>query len=334
MAKILISAGEASGDIHAAAVTAAIKKLDSKAEVFGMGGDALRKAGGEVLWDIKDHGVMGFVEVIRKLPDLFRLRSDFARVMDERKPDCLVVVDYPGFNMKLAKLAHDKGIPVVSYIAPSAWAWNKGRAKKVAKIVDKVACIFPFEYDVYKEAGAPVEFVGHPLLDIVHPTMTKAEAEAWAGKQPDKKLVLLMPGSRLMEIEKMLPTLLAGAKLLKQQLPDVQFVMPRANTIPLAMLQEKIAGYQRYGNAGGCFVRTAECYCLPYFRTECFYRAFGNQHPQYRSAEYCCGQNDYAGASAGGLHPGKISKNCSRAFSARASGTAAKQFGIYEAQTW
>lgn len=219
MAKILISAGEASGDIHAAAVTAAIKKLDSKAEVFGMGGDALRKAGGEVLWDIKDHGVMGFVEVIRKLHDLFRLRSDFARIMDERKPDCLVVVDYPGFNMKLAKLAHDKGIPVVSYIAPSAWAWNKGRAKKVAKIVDKVACIFPFEYDVYKEAGAPVEFVGHPLLDIVHPTMTKAEAEAWAGKQPGKKLILLMPGSRLMEIEKMLPTLLAGAKLLKQQLP-------------------------------------------------------------------------------------------------------------------
>lgn len=241
MAKILISAGEASGDIHAAAVTAAIKKLDSSAEVFGMGGDALRNAGGEVLWDIKDHGVMGFVEVIRKLPDLFRLRSAFARVMDERRPDCLVVVDYPGFNMKLAKLAHDKGIPVVSYIAPSAWAWNKGRAKNVAKIVDKVACIFPFEYDVYKEAGAPVEFVGHPLLDIVHPKMERSEAEKWAGKQAGKKLVLIMPGSRLMEIEKMLPTLLAGAKLLKEQMPDVQFAMPRAGTIPLTMLQEKIA---------------------------------------------------------------------------------------------
>ncbi len=213
MAKILISAGEASGDVHAAAVTAAIKKLDSSAEVFGMGGDALRAAGGEVLFDIKDHGVMGFVEVIRKLPDLFKLRSDFGRVMDERKPDCLVVVDYPGFNMKLAKMAHDKGIPVVSYIAPSAWAWNKGRAKNVAKIVDKVACIFPFEYDVCKEAGAPVEFVGHPLVDIVHPTMTKEEAAALFGKKADEKLVLIMPGSRLMEIEKMLPTLLAGAKL-------------------------------------------------------------------------------------------------------------------------
>ena len=240
MAKILISAGEASGDIHAAAVTAALKKIDSAIEVFGMGGDALRAAGGEVLFDIKDHGVMGFVEVIKKLPDLFKLRSDFARVMDERKPDCLVVVDYPGFNMKLAKVAHDKGIPVVSYIAPSAWAWNKGRAKNVAKIVDKVACIFPFEYDVYEEAGAPVEFVGHPLLDIVHPTMERAEAEAWAGKEAGHPLVLLMPGSRLMEIEKMLPTLLEVAKLLKKQLPEVQFAMPRAGTIPLELLQSKI----------------------------------------------------------------------------------------------
>lgn len=240
MAKILISAGEASGDIHAAAVTAALKRIDSTTEVFGMGGDELRAAGGEVLFDIKDHGVMGFVEVLKKLPDLFKLRREFARVMDERKPDCLVVVDYPGFNMKLAKLAHDKGIPVVSYIAPSAWAWNKGRAKNVAKIVDKVACIFPFEYDVYKEAGAPVEFVGHPLVDIVHPTMERAEAEAWVGKDPGRPLVLLMPGSRLMEIERMLDVILEGAKLLKKQMPQVQFAMPRAGTIPLEMLQSKI----------------------------------------------------------------------------------------------
>lgn len=240
MAKILISAGEASGDIHAAAVTAALKRIDSTTEVFGMGGDELRAAGGEVLFDIKDHGVMGFVEVLKKLPDLFKLRREFARVMDERKPDCLVVVDYPGFNMKLAKLAHDKGIPVVSYIAPSAWAWNKGRAKNVAKIVDKVACIFPFEYDVYKEAGAPVEFVGHPLVDIVHPTMERAEAEAWVGKEPGRPLVLLMPGSRLMEIERMLDVILEGAKLLQKQMPQVQFAMPRAGTIPLEMLQSKI----------------------------------------------------------------------------------------------
>ena len=251
MTRILISAGEASGDIHAAAVTAAIKKIDSSAEVFGMGGDALRNAGGEVLFDIKDHGVMGFVEVLKKLPDLFKLRDDFEKVMDDRKPDCLITVDYPGFNMKLAKLAHDKGIPVVSYIAPSAWAWHKSRAKKVAKIVDKVACIFPFEYDVYKEAGAPVEFVGHPLVDIVKPKMSQAEAMAFAGKEEGKKLILLMPGSRLMEIEKMLPTLLEAAKLIKKQLPEVNFVMPRAGTIPISLLEEKI-------NASGLEVKITE----------------------------------------------------------------------------
>lgn len=238
--RIMISAGEASGDIHAAAVTAALKKIDSSIEVFGMGGDALRQAGGEVIFDIKDHGVMGFVEVIKKLPAIFKLRSDFAKLMDEKRPDCLVVVDYPGFNMKLAEVAKKKGIPVVSYIAPSAWAWHKSRAKNVAKLVNRVACIFPFEYEVYKEAGAKATFVGHPLVDIVHPSMTKEEAEAWAGKDPQRKLVLLMPGSRLMEIEKMLPTLLEAAKKLQQQMPQVDFVMPRAGTIPKELLESKI----------------------------------------------------------------------------------------------
>lgn len=240
MTKVLISAGEASGDIHAAAVTAAIKKLSPDTEVFGMGGDALRQAGGEVLFDIKEHGVMGFAEIICKLPALFRLRNSFVKVMDERKPDCLVVVDYPGFNMKIAKIAHEKGIPVVSYISPSAWAWHKSRAKKVARIVDKVAAIFPFEYDVYHEAGADTVFVGHPLLDIVKTSMPRCEAEAFAGKKAGRKLILLMPGSRLMEIEKMLPVLLEAAKVIKQRMPEVDFAMPRAGTIPLSMLEEKI----------------------------------------------------------------------------------------------
>ena len=251
MARILISAGEASGDVHAAAVTRALKQIDPNCEVFGMGGDCLREAGGEVLFDIKEHGVMGFIEVVKKLPALFKLRSDFGKVMDERKPDCFVSVDYPGFNMKLAKLAKGKGIPVVSYIPPSAWAWNKGRAPKVAKLVTKIASIFPFEYDVYKEAGADVEFVGHPLIDIVKTSMPRAEAEAFAGKAEGRRLILLLPGSRLMEIQKMLPTLLAAAKLIKQQQPDIDFAMPRASTIPKEMLEGMI-------NASGLEVKILE----------------------------------------------------------------------------
>ncbi len=242
MAKILISAGEASGDVHAAAVTAQLKRLDPEGQVFGMGGDALRSAGGEVLFDIKEHGVMGFIEVIKKLPALFRLRRAFAQVMEERKPDALVIVDYPGFNMKLAALAKEKGIPVVSYIAPSAWAWRRGRAKTVARLVSKVACIFPFEYQVYQEAGAPVEFVGHPLLDIVRPELPPAAALSRFHKQPGRKLIVLLPGSRLMEIEKMLPTLLEGAKLLQKRLEGAaDFLLPRAATIPRELLERHIA---------------------------------------------------------------------------------------------
>ena len=240
MAKILISAGEASGDVHAAAVTKALKRIDPFCEVFGMGGDCLRESGGEVLFDIKEHGVMGFIEVVKKLPALFKLRSDFGRVMDERRPDCLVTVDYPGFNMKLAKLAKDTGIPVVSYIPPSAWAWNNGRAPKVAKLVTKIASIFPFEYDVYKEAGADVEFVGHPLIDIVKPELDRKQALDFAGKQSGRRLILLLPGSRLMEIQKMLPTLLDAAKLISAQEPDIDFAMPRASTIPKEMLEGMI----------------------------------------------------------------------------------------------
>ena len=240
MAKIMISAGEASGDVHAAALTREILKLDPTAQVYGMGGDGLRAAGGEVLFDIKDHGVMGLVEIIRKLPALFRLHSDFAEVMDKRRPDCLVTIDYPGFNMRLAKVARAKGIPVISFIAPSAWAWRKGRAKNVAKLVNKVAAIFPFEYEVYKEAGADVEFMGHPLVDIVQPTLPVAEAVAKAGKHEGRPLVLLLPGSRLQEIQRLLPSMLEAAKLMVKANPALEFVMPRAGTIPRVMLEEEI----------------------------------------------------------------------------------------------
>lgn len=240
MVRILISAGEASGDIHAAAVTRELKKIAPETEVFGMGGDCLREAGGEVLFDIKEHGVMGFVEIICKLPALFKLKNAFAKVMEERRPDCLVVVDYPGFNMRLAKLAKSMGIPVVSYISPSAWAWHKSRARSVAQIVNKVAAIFPFEYEVYKAAGADTEFVGHPLVDIVKPHLTQADAWEKAGKQAGRDLILLLPGSRLMEIQKMLPTMLQAAKLILEKRPDTDFTMPRAKTIPLEMLENMV----------------------------------------------------------------------------------------------
>ena len=240
MTKVLISAGEASGDLHAGAVARAITQLDSEAEVFGMGGDCLRAAGGEVLFDIKDHSVMGFVEVLRKLPDIWKLRNAFVKLMEKRKPDVLLTIDYPGFNMRLAKLAKERGIKVVSFIAPSAWAWRPSRAAGVVKVTDKIASIFPFEYDLYKSYGADIEFVGHPLVDTVRPSLPKEEAEKLAGKRAGHPLVLLMPGSRAMEIQRLLPDMLEAAKILKHKRPDIDFAMPRAVTIAREMLEAPI----------------------------------------------------------------------------------------------
>ena len=240
MTKVLISAGEASGDLHAGAVTRAIKQLDPAAEIFGMGGDCLRDAGGEVLFDIKDHSVMGFVEVLKKLPDIWKLRNAFINLMENRKPDVLLTIDYPGFNMRLAKLAKERGIKVVSFIAPSAWAWRPSRAAGVVKVVDKIASIFPFEYDLYKSYGADLEFVGHPLVDTAKPSLPRKEAEELAGKRSGHPLILLLPGSREMEIQRLLPVMLDAARILRQERPELDFAMPRAVTIPRERLESPI----------------------------------------------------------------------------------------------
>ncbi len=240
MDRILISAGEASGDLYAGAVTRGIKQLNPEAEVFGMGGDCLREAGGEVLFDIKDHSLMGFVEVLKKLPDVWKLRNAFIDLMEKRKPDVLLTIDYPGFNMRLAKLAKERGINVVYFIAPQVWAWRPGRAADVAKVTDKIACIFPFECDFYKSYGADIEFIGHPLVDTVKPSLSRKEAEELAGKRTGHPLILLMPGSREMEIQRLLPVMLDAVKILKQKRPELDFAIPRAATIAKEILEDSV----------------------------------------------------------------------------------------------
>ena len=237
MTKIFISAGEASGDLHAAAITKEILALNPTAQVFGMGGDALRAAGGEVIFDFKQYSIMGIVEIIKALPMFFALRDSFRKVMEERQPDCFVTVDYPEFNMRAAKVAKELHIPVLSYIPPSAWVWRKGRAKMVAGLATKVACIYPFSYAVYKAAGANVDFVGNPLVDIVHTSLSVEEAKVKAGKVEGRPLILLLPGSRVKEITNVLPVMLAALPLIKAKLPNADFVLQKAATIDLPLLQ-------------------------------------------------------------------------------------------------
>ena len=174
--KIMMSAGEASGDMHAAAVAAELKRIMPEADIFGMGGADMRKSGVRIIYDIENLGIIGVVEVIRHIPFFFRLRAFLKKAMVEEKPDVLVCVDYPGFNMKLAHVAKELGIPVIYYIAPTIWAWNKGRAKNIVRDVEQVASIFPFEAEAYRKAGARVTFVGHPLADTVKPSMSFEEA--------------------------------------------------------------------------------------------------------------------------------------------------------------
>lgn len=242
--KIMISVGEASGDLHGASVANALKLLQPDVQLVGMGGQAMRDAGVDIIYDIADLGVIGFVEVVKNLRRLFKLRDFLSDYMEQEQPDVLVIIDYPGFNVRLAKVAQQKGIPVVSYISPSAWAWGKGRAKELAQIVERVAAIFPFEADVYREAGAKVTFVGHPLLDIVKPAMERDEALRYFHAQSDQYHILLMPGSRQQEITSLLPDMLAAGEKIVEQVPNCQFFLPVASTISREMLQDIIDKYK------------------------------------------------------------------------------------------
>lgn len=191
--KIMMSAGEASGDLHGGALAAELKKLRPDIELFGMGGSDMQKSGVRIIYDINNLGIIGVVEVVKHIPFFFRLRDTLKQAMIDEKPDALVCIDYPGFNMRLAHVAKELGIPVIYYIAPTIWAWNKGRAKKIVRDVAAVASIFPFEAKAYKEAGANVTFVGHPLADTVKPTMPREKALEYFRADPDKKHILLMP---------------------------------------------------------------------------------------------------------------------------------------------
>lgn len=235
--KIMFSAGEASGDTHGASVAKALREVYPSVEMFGMGGTLMDEAGVRIVYDIKNLGVIGLVEIVKSLPKFFKLRTYLKRIMMKERPDVLVCIDYPGFNMKLAEVAHQLGIPVLYYIAPTIWAWHSSRGKTIKKYVTKVASIFPFEAEAYCKYNCDVEFVGHPLVDIVHPTMSIDESMTYFNARAEAKRVLLMPGSRKQEVLSLLDVMLESGEKLLQSHEDVQFFLPRAHTIDRAELE-------------------------------------------------------------------------------------------------
>ena len=227
---VVIVAGEASGDAHAALLVTELKKLNNTISVRGMGGDNLRKAGVDVFIDMADLAVVGIIEVLLKYKlikaELNKLKQNIAA----NPPDLLILVDYQEFNQRLAAYAKSIGIKVLFYIGPQVWAWRPKRVHKMAKIVDHMAVILPFEKKLYEDADVPVTFTGHPLTDEVIADKTRQQARTQL-KIDDKTTLGLFPGSRSGEIKRVLPTLLESAKLIIKERPDIQFVLPVANTI-------------------------------------------------------------------------------------------------------
>ncbi len=212
--RILFVAGEASGDLHGAGVVRALKRRRPDLDLFGVGGDQMRKEGMDVLFHIDKLAFMGFVEVLKNIHTVRALRDRLTATLKSRKPDAALLVDYPGFNLRFAKTLSDFGVPVIYYISPQVWAWHKSRVKKMRGIVSAMKVVFPFEVEIYRNAGIDVEFVGHPIVERISCTTTKNEFFAKHGLDATKKLIALLPGSRIQEIEKIFPVMIEAARRL------------------------------------------------------------------------------------------------------------------------
>lgn len=227
----MIVAGEASGDLYGADLVKKARVLDPGLSFFGIGGVRMRAAGVETLIDSAAIAVIGLVEIVKHCPAITGAYLKLKRILHTTPPDLLILIDYPGFNLRLAKAARQAGVKVLYYISPKVWAWKAGRIKTIAASVERMAVIFPFEVSLYEKAGVPVTFVGNPLLDLVHVSSNRAAAAASFNLDPSRKIVGLFPGSRHNEIEKLLPVIISAAAVLKEKFPDVQFILPLASTL-------------------------------------------------------------------------------------------------------
>lgn len=236
----MIIAGEASGDLHGANLVRAMRKHAGNLSFFGIGGPAMKKQGVDVLLDAARLSVVGITEVFSKLPDLFRGRAAARRMLHERRPDLLVLIDFPDFNLHMAGAAKRMGIPVLYYISPQIWAWRRGRIRKIRRRVDRMAVILPFEERFYAENGVPVTFVGHPLLDELEPAAP--ERSAPPGNRP---VIALLPGSRDREVQRLLPVMLEGARRLADRGVNARFLLSAAPTVERDTIQETTARFGR-----------------------------------------------------------------------------------------
>ena len=227
-ARILLSCGEPSGDLYAGALTRELRAIDRSVTVEGLGGPQFADAGGRLLDDYRGFSVTGLTEAIRKIPRAWATLRRLVAAARANRPDVAVAIDFPDFNFPLARQLKRLGIPVVYYVSPQIWAWRPGRLKTIREIADLVLVIFPFEEKIYRDAGVPVEFVGHPLVDLATPRDSKEVFLQRHRLSPHQPTIAMLPGSRTNEVRRILPTLVAAAEQIRARVPDAQFVIARA----------------------------------------------------------------------------------------------------------
>jgi lipid-A-disaccharide synthase len=219
--RIFLSAGEPSGDLHGARVAEALRRRFPGASLVGLGGDRMQAAGVELLAHVEQLAVMGFAEVLKHLPYFVRLMRHVKAEIAARRPDLVIPIDYPGFNLRLARHAHEEGIPVLYFIAPQVWAWHRSRMKQLARNTDRLAVILPFEESIFREAGANAVFVGHPLADQPPPVQARADFLAGLGCPADGAVLALFPGSRRQEVQRHMEAFVAAARRVEERAPGV-----------------------------------------------------------------------------------------------------------------
>jgi len=239
---VMIVAGEASGDMHGAHLVREMLKINPALNFYGIGGNKLKEEGVQLLASASDMAVVGLTEVVSKLGKILKIMGMVKRSLAERRPDLVILIDYPDFNLRLAKAAKKRGIKVFYYISPQVWAWRKGRIGQIKKTVDKMAVILPFEVDTYGREGFAVNYVGHPLLDMVKLNYSKQELRKKFSLAEDKITIGIMPGSRPSEVKKLMPELLRASEILAKETPDIQFVLPLADTLEETEVTEFISG--------------------------------------------------------------------------------------------
>jgi lipid-A-disaccharide synthase len=227
-ARLLLSCGEASGDLYAGALTRELRALDPAIAVAGLGGPQFAAAGGRLVDDYRDLAVTGLTEAIAKLPRSLEARRRLVADAEQQRPDALILIDFPDFNFRLAPLVKRLGVPVVYYISPQIWAWRPKRLETIRRIADRVLVIFPFEESIYRDGGVPVEFVGHPLIDLARPAGDRRGFLSARGLSADAPTVAILPGSRANEVSRILPELVAAAERIAAAVPRAQFVIARA----------------------------------------------------------------------------------------------------------